>query len=140
MAIVVILFTGPNLFAKPTLFKNDGLKNETLVTLEVAGKTAGGTYVSHDNMEDTGPATPFTGKVIPTPKGKRGVYLEIHFAGRPPYNVPPNTSRLIWYLKIVNGRAHLFIPMQERSYEARTPRWVVDDVELEPQDDVAPSR
>ena len=133
--ICALLFTAPNLFAKATRFRNGGLKNETLVTLDVTDKTATGTYVSHDYMEDAGPAARFTGKVIPTPKGKSGVYLEIRFAGKPPYNVPPETRRLIWYLKIVQGRAHLFIPMQERNYETTPAKWVADDVEFEPKTD-----
>ena len=78
--------------------------------------------------------------MIPTPKGKRGIYLEIHFAEKPPYDVPPKATRLVWYLKIVDHRAHLFIPMQEREYSGRTPKWVVSDVELEPQDDDEPDR
>ena len=56
------------------------------------------------------------------------------FAGDPPYTVPPKTKTLIWHLKIVNHRAHLFIPMQERSYESKTPRYIVVDEELEPVD------
>jgi hypothetical protein len=86
VALLLVLAASP-LCAKPTTFLNHGLKYTTLVTLDVSGKTASGTYVSYD--EEPGPATPFTGKVIPTPKGKRGVYLEIQFPGEPPYNVPP---------------------------------------------------
>jgi hypothetical protein len=48
--------------------------------------------------------------------------------------MPPKARTLIWFLKIVNHRAHLFVPMQERSYEGDIPRWVVSDVELEPVD------
>jgi hypothetical protein len=123
-------------FASPTTFKNEGLNTEISVVLDVTGKAAKGTFTSHayDADEEAGAGVPFTGKVVPTPKGKTGIYLEIQFAGTPPYNVPPKARTLIWFLKIVKHRSHLFIPMQERSYEGDIPRWVVSDVELEPAD------
>jgi hypothetical protein len=34
----------------------------------------------------------------------------------------------------VNHRAHLFIPMWERSYTKKTPKWIVSDVEFTPKD------
>lgn len=140
VATCTLLLTGNNLFAKATIFKNAGLKNEIVVTLEVVEKTATGSFTSHAYDEDAGPATPCTGKEIAMPNGKRGVYLEIRFAGPRPYSTPPDNTRLIWYLKIVNRRAHLFIPMQERDYTGKTPRWVVANVELEPQAEDAPNR
>ena len=135
MAIFALLFTGTNTFAEATTFRNGGLKNETIVTLEVKGKTATGTFVSYEYGEEIPPATPFTGKVIPTPKGKRGVYLEIRFPGAPPYSAPPEAKSLIWHLKTVNRQARLFIPMHQRSDDTTPPKWVVADVELEPDDD-----
>lgn len=135
MAIFALLFTGTNAFAEATTFRNGGLKNETIVTLDVKGKTATGTFVAYEYGEEIPPATPFTGKVIPTPKGKRGVYLEISFAGAPPYMAPPDAKPLVWYLKIVNRRAHLFIPMHQRSYESTPPKWIAADVEFEPDGD-----
>ena len=135
MTICALLFPGAHLFAEPTTFRNGGLKNETIVTLEVKGKTATGTLVSYEYGEEIPPATSFTGKVIATPKGKRGVYLEIKFAGPPPYSAPPEAKSLVWYLKLVNRRAHLFIPMHQQSYESQPPKWVVADVEFEPDSD-----
>jgi hypothetical protein len=135
LAIFAGSFTAEGAFAEATTFRNAGLKNETIVTLDVKGKTATGTYVSYEYGEDVGPGTPFTGKVIQTPKGKKGVYLEISFAGPPPYSAPPDTKSLVWHLKIVNRRAHLFIPMQQRSYESQPPKSVVADMELEPDSD-----
>ena len=135
MAIVALLFTSRNAFAEATTFRNGGLKNETIVTLEVKGKTATGSFVSYEYGEQIPPATPFNGKVIATPKGKRGVYVEISFAGAPPYTAPPDAKSLVWHLKIVNRRAHLFIPMQQRSYESSPPKWIVADVEFEPDSD-----
>ena len=137
--LVLLLMSG-SLFAKPTKFVNGGLKDMTIVTLDVTGKKAAGTMVIHDRMEEPGPATSFTGEVVPTPKGKKGVYLEVHFGGKPPYNIPPGAKRLIWYLKIVNRRAHLFIPTYQRNYETKPYSWVVADDELEPEDEEEPSR
>lgn len=131
VAVVLALFSGSYALAKPTTFRNGGLKNEIVVELDVVGSDARGTFNSHPYDED-GVKVPFTGNVIPTPKGKSGVYLEIKFASAPPYDVPPDAKTLIWRLKIVNHRAHLFIPMQQRSYEGKTPKWIVADVELEP--------
>ena len=135
MAICAFLFTGTTAFAEATTFRNGGLKKESIVTLEVKGKTATGTFVSYEYGDEIPPATPFTGKVIPTPKGKRGVYLEIKFAGQPPYEAPPNAKALVWYLKMVNRQSHLFIPMHQQSYESSSPKWVVADVEFEPDSD-----
>jgi len=135
IAICALLFPSANVFAEATTFRNGGLKNETIVTLEVKGKTATGTFVSYEYGEKIPPATPFSGKVIPTPKGKRGVYLEINFTGTPPYSPPPEAKALVWSLKTVNRRTHLVIPMQQRSYDTSPPKWIVADVELEPDSD-----
>jgi hypothetical protein len=137
LTVVALLVPAELSFASPTTFKNEGLKVETIVVLDVTGKAAKGTFRSHeyDADEGGGAGVPFTGKVVPTPKGKTGIYLEIQFAGTPPYNVPPKAKTLVWFLKIVKRRAHLFIPMEERSYEGDTPRWIVSDVELEPVED-----
>ena len=128
-----VLFSAGPVFAKPIKFVNGGLKEMTIVTLDVTGRTATGTMVIHDRMEEPGRATSFAGKVIPTPPGKKGVYLEIHFEGKPPYDTH-GFPTLIWHLTIVDHRAHLFVPVHERNYEGKTPRWVVDEMELEPED------
>ena len=135
LAICALLFTGANVFAEPATYRNGGLKNETIVTLEVKGKTATGTFVTYEYGGEIPPATPFTGKVVLTPKGKRGIFLEISFAGAPPYSTPPDAKSLLWHLKTVSGQAHLFIPMHQRSYDTTPPKWVVADVELEPDSD-----
>jgi hypothetical protein len=135
LAIGALLLTGANVLAEPTTYRNGGLKNETIVTLDVKGKTATGTFVTYEYGADIPPATPFTGKVVLTPKGKRGIFLEISFAGTPPYSTPPDAKLLLWHLKTVSGQAHLFIPMHQRSYETAPPKWIVADVELEPDSD-----
>jgi hypothetical protein len=131
-----LVLASSSLLAKPTNFESHGLSYSWFVTLDVSGKTAKGTYRRYDNTVDKtlGPV-PFTGKVIPTPKGKRGVYLEIKFAGETPYDIKPKNAPLIWRLKIVDHRAHLFIPMVLRNFEAVPAKFEMMDLELEPDED-----
>lgn len=137
LKIVIALFflaTGVA-FGKETTFVNHGLSMDTTVVLDVTGKTEKGTFASKANNTDEahGPAA-FTGKVIKTPKGKKGIYLQIEFAGEAPYDTR-DLLPLTWRLKIVDHRAHLFIPVHQRNYEGRTPRWEVPEMELEPDDE-----
>ena len=132
LAFAILLATGLCVSAKPTTFKNRGLKVETVITLDVQGKRVTGTFESSEydeNVKET-----FTGAVVPTPKGKSGIYMEIHFSGEVPYSPPPQAKALRWSLRIVNHRAHLFVPMKEQSYTGKTPKWVVSDVEFAPED------
>src|SRR5262252_7645396 len=132
-ASAILLTTSLFVFAKPTTFKNSGLKTETVITLDVQDKKVTGTFESSEYGENAVRET-FTGEVVSTPKGKSGVYMEIHFAGKVPYSPPPQAKALRWSLRIVNHRAHLFIPMWEQDYTGKTPKWVVSDVEFEPED------
>ena len=132
-AFAILLATGLCVSAKPTTFKNSGLKTQTVITLDVQGKRVTGTFESSEYGENAVKEM-FTGEVVPTPKGKSGIYMEIHFSGKVPYSPPPQANVLRWSLRIVNHRAHLFIPMEERSYEGKTPKWVVSDVEFTPED------
>ena len=132
-ALAILLVTALCVFAKPTTFKNRGLTIETTITLDVQGKRVTGTFESSEYGENAVRET-FTGEVVSTPKGKSGVYMEIHFAGKVPYSPPPQAKALRWSLRIVNHRAHLFIPMWEQDYTGKTPKWVVSDVEFEPED------
>ena len=130
---LTILFTSVmRISAEPKTFKNEGLKNETVVMLDVQGKKVTGTFLSAEYGDETGSGHRFSGDIVPAPKGKRGVCMRIRFEGEVPYSAPPGAKALQWYLRIVEHRAHLFIPMQERSYEGRTPRWIVSEVELLP--------
>ena len=132
-AFPILLATGLCLSAKPTTFKNSGLKTETVITLNVEGKRVSGTFASSEYGENAVRET-FTGEVIPAPEGKSGVYMEIHFSWTVPYSAPSQAKDLRWSLRIVSHRAHLFIPMRERSYAGKTPEWIVSDVELTPED------
>lgn len=138
--LAALCFLTPSgLFAKPTDFACHGLSYSWFVTLDVSGKTAKGTYRRSDNRSDEaqGPVL-FTGKVIPTPKGKRGVYLEIKFAGETPYQMPAKKGPLIWNLKIVDHRAHLFIPMVLRNFETTPAKFELMELELEPTEETPP--
>jgi hypothetical protein len=132
-AFAVLLAAGLCVSAKPTTFKNSGLKTETVVTLDVTGKRVTGTFASSEYDENAVKNT-FTGEVVPTPKGKSGVYMEIHFSAKVPYSPSPQAKALRWSLRLVNHRAHLFIPMWEQDYTGKTPKWVVSDVEFAPED------
>ncbi|HET6181141.1 MAG TPA: hypothetical protein VFE61_29760 [Candidatus Sulfotelmatobacter sp.] len=133
MAFAILLATGLCVSAKPTTFKNSGLKTETVITLDVQGKRVTGTFASSEYGENAVRET-FTGEVVPTPKRKSGVYMEIHFSGKVPYSAPSQAKGLRWSLRIVSHHAHLFIPMREQSYAGKTPEWIVSDVELTPED------
>ena len=132
-AFLILLFTGLRVSAEPTTFKNSGLKVETVIVLNVHGKAVTGSFESSEYGDNAIKET-FTGKVIPASTGKSGVYMEIHFSGKVPYSPPAEAKVLRWSLRIVKHRAHLFIPMTEQSYTRKTPKWVVSDVEFEPQD------
>jgi hypothetical protein len=132
-AFAILLATGLCVSAKPTTFKNSGLKTETVITLDVIGKRVTGTFASSE-YDENAVRDAFTGEVVPAPKGKSGVYMEIHFSGKVPYSPPPKAKALRWSLRIVNHRAHLFIPMEEQDYTGKTPKWVVSDVEFAPED------
>lgn len=138
--LLSLFLASSSVLAQPTKFFCGGLSYDWSVTLDVSGKTAQGTYSCLDNRvnEPVGPV-PFSGKVIPTPKGKKGVYLEIKFAGETPYDVKPKTAPLIWHLKIVDHRAHLFIPMVLRNFDTVPAKFEMMDLELESEkEDEAP--
>jgi hypothetical protein len=133
IALTILLGSVMRISAESKTFRNEGLKNETVVRLDVQGKKVTGTFVSAEYGDATGSGHEFSGEIVPAPKRKRGVCIQIRFEGEVPYNPPPATKVLLWYLRIVEHRAHLFIPMQERSYEGKTPKWIVSEVELVPE-------
>jgi len=61
-AFAILLATGLCVSAKPTTFKNSGLKTETVITLDVKGKRITGTFESSEYGENAVTET-FTGKV-----------------------------------------------------------------------------
>ena len=132
-ALSVLLVCTITAAAETKTFRNEGLRNETMVKLDIQGSKVGGTFVSSEYGEEPAVEHRFSGEIVRTPKGKVGVYIHIRFDGDVPYSVPPNMKTLEWYLKIVDHRAHLFIPMQERSYAGKTPKWIISDVDLVPE-------
>jgi len=134
IASVILLVSVLSLAAEPKTFQNEGLKTVTIVTLDVQKSKVSGTFASAEYGEKPEAQHHFAGKIIPTPKGKKGVFMRIQFEGAVPYSAPPDVKTIDWFLKIVDHRAHLFIPMQERSYEGKTPKWIVSDVEFVPSD------
>jgi len=138
LAAAFLFLTSSGLFAKATRFECHGLSYDWFVTLDVSGKTVKGTYRRFDNRggnEEPGADIPFTGRVVPTPKGKAGVYLEVKFAGETPYQMPAKKTPLIWHLKIVDHRAHLIIPMVLRKFDTVPAKFELMDLELEPAED-----
>ena len=82
-AFLIVLSTGLRVSAEPTMFKNSGLKVETVIVLDVQGETVTGTFESSEYGENAIKET-FTGEVFPAPRGKTGVYMVIHFSGKAP--------------------------------------------------------
>ena len=128
--LVLLVASSVTALAEPKTFRNEGLKTLTVVTLDVEKNKVTGTFATAEYGEEPAEKYRFSGEVIPTPKGKQGVYMRVRFEGTVPYSLPPRVKTIEWFLKIVEHRAHLFIPMQERSYERKTPKWIVSNVEF----------
>ena len=52
-AVAILLATGLCVSAKPTTFKNSGLKTETVITLDLQGKRVTGTFESSEYGENS---------------------------------------------------------------------------------------
>ena len=140
LTLLVTLLLGSLAHAIPQTFINAGLKFEQVVKLDVVGQDATGTFLSTEYDRESGTPVPFTGKVVPTPKGTKGVRLEIHFdpkhlgkGERAPYAAPNGDGPIYWTLRIVHHHAHLFIPMSVRILDPRPGKWVTSEVEFEPK-------
>jgi len=77
--LAILLSTELCIFAKPTTFKNSGIKAETVITRDVQGNRVTGAFESSEYGENAVEQT-FTGEVVPTPKGKIGVYMDFFCA------------------------------------------------------------
>ena len=132
--LVLLVASSVTALAEPKTFRNEGLKTLTVVTLDVEKNKVTGTFAAAEYGEVPAEQYRFSGEVIPTREGKQGVYMRIKFEGTVPYSLPPGVKTIEWFLKIVEHRAHLFIPMQERSYEGKTPKWIVSNVEFVPEE------
>jgi len=87
-------------------FSNDGLKVKQTVSFTLTKNKVEGTMESGGYEETTSAETfEFTGT-------KTGRLLRIKFAGKPPYELPPRTHRIVWTF----GTKTLRIPMYGKDY------------------------
>jgi hypothetical protein len=124
--------------AETPCFRIEGLKYIETVHLDVTGSRANGDYLI-DEYGQNAKRFQFSGNVIPTPAGKSGVYLAIAFnkedlgeGQQAPYQLPPGTKQIVWVLRIVNHRAHLFISINERFYDTVPAHYAVAELEYLP--------
>lgn len=90
-------------------FKNDGLKVQQTVSFTLKGDKFAGTMESGGYDENTSAETfEFTGT-------KQGTVLNVTFQGKPPYELPPGTRRIVWTFSSKNLR----IPMYGKNYVTR---------------------
>ena len=94
---------------KDHCFQNDGLKVRETVSLTITGNKIEGTFESGGYDDNTSAETfDFTGT-------KTGNLLTIKFEGKPPYELPPGTKRIVWTL----GTKTLKIPTYGKNYNTR---------------------
>lgn len=87
-------------------FQNDGLKVQERVSFTIKGNKIEGTLESSGYDENTSAETfDFTGT-------KSGNHLTIRFEGKPPYELPPGTRKIVWTL----GAKTLKIPTYGKNY------------------------
>jgi len=87
-------------------FTNDGLKVKQTVSFTLTKNKIEGTMESGGYDTNTSAETfEFTGT-------KTGRLLRVKFAGKPPYELPPHTRRIVWTM----GTKTLRIPMYGKNY------------------------
>jgi hypothetical protein len=126
----LIFCTSLGLTAKPTTYVNSGLDRETVISLEINdGKVKGG-YRQHpiegEGSIDTGD---FSGKIIESHTGKKGIYMEIQFKGPVPYDT--KEGKIIWCLRVKNGDKKLYVPILGRDFNTQPPKIKSYEIELE---------
>ena len=88
-------------------FENDGLKLQQRISFTIDGNKIEGTLESGGYEKTTSSETfDFTG----TRSGQR---LTIKFDGKPPYELPPGTEKIVWKLR----KDVLEVPMFGKNYE-----------------------
>jgi hypothetical protein len=88
-------------------FENDGLKLQRRVSFTIDGNKIEGTLESGGYEKTTSFETfDFTGT-------RAGQHLTIKFDGKPPYELPPGTKKIVWKL----SKGVLEIPMFGKNYE-----------------------
>jgi hypothetical protein len=93
---------------KDSCFENKGLKSQHRVSMTITGgaKVEGTFEVS--GYEETTSAETFDFTGI-----KRGNILAVKFQGKPPYELPPGTKRIVWTL----SNTTLEIPIYGKNYD-----------------------
>jgi hypothetical protein len=92
-------------------FQNDGLKLQQRVSFTINGNKIEGTFESGGYDVNTSAETfDFTGTLARQ-------RLTIKFAGKPPYELPPDTKTIIWKL----SKDALEIPMFGKDYQTNRP-------------------
>ena len=76
-----------------------------MITPDVEGKRVTGTFESSEYGENA-VREKFKSEVVPSPKEKSGVYMEIHFSGKVTYSASPQAKGLRWSRRTVDHRAH----------------------------------
>lgn len=90
-------------------FQNEGLKVQQKVDLTITGNKVEGTFET-GGYEETASAETFDFTGI-----KTGNQLTIKFAGKPPYELPPGTKRIVW----IFGNNALKIPIYGKNYDTK---------------------
>ena len=126
----IIFASSLGLTAKPTVYVNTGLDRETVISLEInSGKVTGG-YRQHplegEGTIDTGE---FSGKIIESPSGKKGTYMQIQFKGPVPYDT--KEGKIIWSLRSKNGDKNLHVPILGRDFTTQPPKIKAYEMEFE---------
>jgi len=90
-------------------FKNDGLKVQQTISFTITKNKIEGTFESGRYERTTSAETfEFTGT-------KTGNLLIVKFNGKPPYELPPQTKRIVWTLATNTLR----IPMYGKNYNSQ---------------------
>lgn len=118
---VALLLVSGTLYAKPTRFRQDGLKKTTIVSLDLNGDTVTGSFLFGDRVGDkpdaepAGRAVPFTGTV--KTRSRDDISMEINFAGKAPLDRKKNPLK--WHVKkAVDGHQYLTMPLPPQKMQA----------------------
>ena len=102
----LVLLVGLASAQKDYCFRNDGLKVRQTVSFTLTRNKVEGTFESGGYDQTTSAETfEFTGT-------KTGSLLTIKFSGKPPYELPPRTRKIVWTL----GTKSLRIPTFGKNY------------------------
>lgn len=121
---VALLLVSGTLCAKPKIFRQDGLKKTTIVSLNLKknGNTVTGSFLFGDRVGDkpgaepAGRAVPFTGTV--KTRSNDDVSMEINFAGKAPLDRKKKPAKE-WHVKTaVDGHQHLTMPLPPQKLQA----------------------